>query len=86
MPDKNPRIEVYLLCAKADRMTHTAYVARKKRQEGYVCVHAYVRVHSAVCVPACARDTPPLLGQVEGPRQGRAWFSVFRSLERVVDR
>lgn len=52
VPDKNPRIEVYLLCAKADRMTHTAYVARKKRREGYVCMRACVRARALNSVRA----------------------------------
>lgn len=51
VPDKNPRIEVYLLCAKADRMTHTAYVARKKKTRR-LCLHACVR--TCACTQRCA--------------------------------
>lgn len=48
MPDKNPRIEVHLLCAKVDRMTHTAYVARKKKTRR-LCVRACTCTQQCAC-------------------------------------
>lgn len=56
VPDKNPRVEVPPVCKGGSYDTYGIRgEKKKKRQENYVCVCAYVRVHSAVCVPACAR-------------------------------
>lgn len=78
VPDKNPRVEVPPVCKGGSYDTYGIRGEKKKKTRELrlrVCVRA--RALGGVRASVCT-GIPPLLGQVEGPRQGRAWFSVFR--------